>query len=117
MVSDIRPGTAVVYILRLQSGAFYVGCSEDARRRFADHAEAKACRTTTLDPPLAVALLEVHSNFASAMRREAQIKKWSRAKKAALIASDSLRLRGLSRSHEVSVKSAVRPTAAGPEQA
>jgi putative endonuclease len=44
--------------------------------------------------------VEVQPNFTSARRREAQIKRWSRAKKQALIKGDYALLQRLSRSHD-----------------
>ena len=100
IVPSLSGGTPFVYILRLRSGAFYVGCSNDAETRFGEHAAGTACRTTAIDPPIAVLFIELRSDFAEARGREAQIKKWSRAKKEALIAGDLLWLKSLSRSRE-----------------
>ena len=99
MVPSLSRGVAFVYILELRSGALYVGCSTDYEARFRDHEAGTACRTSALDPPTAVRFIEIQPDFAAARRREAQLKKWSRAKKQALIAHDLDRLRGLSRSH------------------
>ena len=101
MAPSLSRGIPFVYILQLRSGAFYVGCSNDVDARFADHAAGTACRTTTIDPPVAVLWIEIHSDFAAARHREAQIKKWSRAKKSALIAGDLARLRELSRNRPI----------------
>jgi putative endonuclease len=100
MAPSLSRGISFVYILRLHSGAFYVGCSNDAETRFAEHAEGRACRTTAIDAPIAVLFIELQTDFAMARRREAQIKKWSRAKKEALIAGDMDRLKALSRSRD-----------------
>ena len=86
-----------VYILRLRSGIYYTGCSTDFEARFNDHANGSACRTTRLNPPDALLWLEIQPDFPSARKREAQIKKWSRAKKAALISGNLNRLRSLSK--------------------
>ncbi len=100
MDPSLSRGISFVYILRLRSGAFYVGCSNDVETRFGEHTEGTACRTTTIDSPIAVLFIEIHADFAMARRREAQIKKWSRAKKEALIAGDMDRLKALSQSHD-----------------
>ena len=100
MAPSLSRGISFVYILRLRSGAFYVGCSNDAETRFAEHAAGTACRTTAIDPPIAVLFIELRSDFAEARGREAQIKKWSRAKKEALVAGDLLRLKSLSQSRD-----------------
>ena len=100
LAPNLSRGMSFVYILKLHSRAFYVGCSNDADTRFIEHADGTACRTTAIDPPVSVLFVEIHPNFVLARRREAQIKKWSRAKKAALIAGDLLRLKSLSRSRD-----------------
>ena len=93
-------GQPVVYFLRLSSGTIYVGCSTDLDQRLDDHMSGQACRTTQVDRPIAVLRVEVLLTFPEARRREAQLKRWSRAKKAALIRGDSLVLRQLSRSRD-----------------
>jgi putative endonuclease len=99
----LRPaskGTSVIYILRLRSGAFYVGASEDLECRLEDHGSGRASRTTRLDSPVSLLHLEFCASFAAARRREAQLKRWSRAKKEALIGGDLAALKRLSRSRE-----------------
>lgn len=100
MAPSLSRGTALVYVLRLRSGALYVGCSDDAETRFTEHVNGTACRTTTIDPPRSLLWVEIQPAFSTARRREAQIKKWSRAKKEALIANDISRLKALSRSRD-----------------
>lgn len=95
----LSPGVAAtVYFLRLSSGALYVGCTEHLAQRLADHATGQGGRTTRLDPPMALLHQELFSTLAKARRREAQLKRWSRAKKEALIRNDHETLRHLSRS-------------------
>jgi len=93
-------GQPVVYFLRLRSGAFYIGASTDLAQRLKDHSAGQAGRTTALDPPVALLRVEAHSTFSFARQREAQLKRWSCAKKSALIRSDFTRLRELSQSRE-----------------
>jgi len=90
--------TAWAYILRLKSGQLYIGSTTDLDHRFADHTSGRACRTTKLDPPLKIVYSESLPTFSDARKREAQIKRWSRAKKEALVAGDLVGLRNLSRS-------------------
>jgi len=100
MAPSLRRGTPFVYILRLCSGAYYVGCSVDFETRFGQHMEGTACRTSALDPPILLLFIEIHSDFTAARRREAQIKKWSRAKKEALVCADKHLMKSLSRSRD-----------------
>lgn len=88
------------YILRLRSGAFYPGATTDLRQRYQDHCDGKACRTTRLDPPAELVYSEEMPTFSDARRREAQVKRWSRAKKEALVAGDAEALRRLSKSRD-----------------
>ena len=88
------------YILRLKSGQLYPGATTDLQARYQAHCEGAAGRTTKVDPPVALVDSEQHPTFAEARQREAQVKKWTRAKKEALVAGDRDALRRLSRSHD-----------------
>ncbi len=99
-VARPRTGTPVVYFLRLKSGIVYIGATLDLTERLSDHFAGRGCRTTSLDPPLALLRVEVCSSFSGARRREAQLKRWSRAKKEALVVHDAIALHNLARSRE-----------------
>ena len=88
----------MVYFLLLKSGIIYIGASTDLLQRLDDHGSGRACRTTQLDPPTALLGVETHGTFAKAREREAQLKRWSRSKKEALLRGDLEGLRALSRS-------------------
>jgi putative endonuclease len=60
----------------------------------------RACRTTTVDPPVSLEYSETHESFSEARKREAQLKRWTRAKKEALIAQDFQKLHLLSKSQK-----------------
>jgi len=87
-------------MLRLRSGALYVGCSTDLEARFREHEQRVACRTTSIDPPVALIFLEVQMDFRAARQRESQIKRWSRRKKLALANQNYALLRKLSESQD-----------------
>ena len=91
---------AWTYILRLKSGQLYIGSTTDLDQRYKDHCSGKACRTTQLDPPQKFLYSEELDSFSEARKHEAQIKKWSRAKKEALLCGDMQKLRGLSKSRK-----------------
>ena len=76
------------YILRLKSGQLYIGSTTDLDQRYKDHCSGKACRTTKLDPPVALLYSEELETFSVARRREAQVKRWSRGKREALASGD-----------------------------
>ena len=73
-----RPGFD---ILPLRSGALYVGATTDVDQRYAGHGLGQACRSTRLDPPVALICAEEFPTISDARQREAQVKRWSRAKK------------------------------------
>jgi putative endonuclease len=79
---------AWLYILRLKSGQLYIGSTKDLDQRYKDRCSGKACRTTQLDPPIALIYSEELETFSDARRREAQVKRWSRGKREALASGD-----------------------------
>ena len=91
---------AWLYILRLKSGQLYAGSTTDLDRRIQEHYSGHACRTTQLDPSVALIYSEEFENFADARRREAQIKRWFRSKKEALISGDLAKLKELAKSRK-----------------
>jgi len=104
MAPSLSRGTCVVYFLRLRSGILYVGASVDLEQRLGDHASGQACRTAALDVPFALLRIEIYSTFSEARRREAQLKRWSRAKKETLVRGDFDHLRKLSQSRDRSIR-------------
>jgi predicted GIY-YIG superfamily endonuclease len=88
-----------VYILSCTNGSFYVGHSIDPQRRLMRHAAGIGAQHTGY-PPERTVYRESFATEAEAMRRERQLKRWSHAKKEALINGDMDRLRILSRSHD-----------------
>ena len=92
--------SAWLYILRLRSGSLYTGATKDLDARCQEHFRGKACRTTTIDPPTALVYSEKFQSFVEARRREAQVKRWSRAKKEALISGNKTKLKSLAKSRK-----------------
>ncbi len=86
-----------VYILRCSDGSYYVGHSDDLDRRTAEHQSGDFGGFTSSRLPVALVFAAEMPSRDDALIRERQIKKWSRAKKEALIASDWQRLAGLAR--------------------
>jgi len=100
MAPSLVKGTPSIYILRLASGALYIGSTLNLPQRMADHIAGIACKTTRNDRPQLLFLVEPHPTFSAARKREAQIKRWSRAKKEALMHGDAPKLRELSKSND-----------------
>jgi putative endonuclease len=89
-----------LYILRLKSGSLYVGATTNLKKRYVDHCSGKACRTTKFDPPVDIVYAESFEELSGARNRELQVKRWSRAKKQALISGDIAKLKELAKLHK-----------------
>jgi putative endonuclease len=85
---------------RLQSGALYSGATKNLEKRYENHCAGSAGGTTSLGPPVSLVYSGEHDSFSMARQREAQVKRWSRAKKEALVAGDTEKLRPLSKSRK-----------------
>lgn len=94
------PGDFQVYLLRCADGTYYVGHTDDLEKRLAAHRAGRGWRHTAARLPIELVHTETTPSRARAMTRETQLKKWSRAKKEALISADTTTLRSLSRSRE-----------------
>jgi len=90
-----------LYILRLKSGQLYIGSTTDLDQQYKDHCLGKACRATSLDPPISLVYSEELETFSDARKREAQVKRWSRAKKEALVSGDLTKLKDLSKAKKI----------------
>jgi tRNA/rRNA methyltransferase len=86
-----------VYMLRLQNGQIYVGSTDDLQRRYQEHFSGTGSKTTRDSKPVAIIYSESHPSRSSAIRRERQLKKWSRAKKLALAEGNLDQLHRLSK--------------------
>ena len=89
--------SACIYILRLRSGSLYVGWTTNLEWRLEEHARGEGGRTTRNDSPDRLVYYESAEDIASAKGREAQLKRWSRAKKEALICGDMESLNALAK--------------------
>lgn len=73
-----------VYIVRCADGTLYTGISNDVERRVDLHNQGKGARYTRGRLPVTLVYLEMVGTRAEATRREAAIKRMSRATKLAL---------------------------------
>ena len=85
----------LVYILKCSNGTFYTGITNDLERRFKQHKEGNGGHYTRSTGVESVVYTEEHPDKSSALKREAQIKSWTRKKKIALIHGDKLLLKKL----------------------
>ena len=78
-----------VYILRCADGTLYTGSSTDVDRRCRTHNAGRGAKYTRSRAPVTVVFRERCGEKSAALRREAAIKKLTRAEKLALIAAQS----------------------------
>jgi len=77
-----------VYILKCKNNSLYTGITTNLTRRIKEHNSGSGSHYTKVFRPVKLIWNETHSSHSSALKREAQIKKWTRKKKLALIAGD-----------------------------
>jgi putative endonuclease len=75
-----------VYILLCADQTFYVGYTSDIATRVRQDNEGRGCQYTSTRVPVQLVYCESKRTEREALKRERQIKRWTRAKKAALIA-------------------------------
>jgi predicted GIY-YIG superfamily endonuclease len=78
-----------VYILECNDGSLYTGATSNLERRFREHQKGTA-HYTSYNPPKSIVYAEQFSTKSEALKREAQLKSWTRRKKLALISGDYL---------------------------
>ena len=74
-----------VYLLRCGDGSLYTGYTDDVERRLRVHQSGKGAKYTRSRLPVELAYSEELPDKSAALRREAAIKKMTRAEKLALI--------------------------------
>ena len=74
----------MVYLLRCRDGSLYTGITNDLPRRLESHQRGTASAYTRSRRPLALAYQEELPDRGAALRREAAIRRLSRADKLAL---------------------------------
>ncbi len=82
--------TFFVYILRTSSNTLYIGQTNNLEKRIKEHKNksSKSAKYIRYFPSFELVYHEKHSTRSEAIRREIQLKKWSKIKKEALIAKD-----------------------------
>jgi len=84
-----------VYILRCADGSYYTGCTTNIEKRLSEHQQGLIEGYTSKRLPVELVYSEEFSEIRYAISAERQIKRWSRAKKEALIRGDSKALHEL----------------------
>ena len=96
--SEARRGSeyGYVYIIECEDSSLYAGITQNLFRRFGERKSGKGGCYTRHNRAEKILYSEPFANERSAKEGEAQIKKWSNAKKRALIEGDFEKLRQLS---------------------
>ena len=84
-----------VYAVRCADGSLYLGETNDPAERVARHNDGRGSLFTASRRPVRIVYSEAHPNRDSALARERQLKRWTRAKKEALVAGDTRLLKRL----------------------
>jgi putative endonuclease len=78
-----------VYIARARTGRFYVGITTNPQERIAEHNHGDGAKFAVNQGPFTLAYVSpAFPDKSSARIREAQIKKWTHAKKEKLISGE-----------------------------
>jgi putative endonuclease len=86
-----------VYILACRDGVLYVGSAKDVGRRIKLHRAGRGAKFTHDHPDANLVYVEGPFDRETAICRERQLKRWSRAKKLALIGGELVTLHSLAR--------------------
>jgi putative endonuclease len=83
-----------VYIVRCADGSLYTGYARDPDERMLVHNSGKGAKYTASRLPVTLVYREPCESLSTALKREHEIKTWSRAKKEALVAGVGKHRRG-----------------------
>jgi putative endonuclease len=87
-----------VYILHCADDSYYIGVTDAVQRRLTEHAKGTDPKSYTFGRrPIKLVWFHEFQSVDAALRAERQLKKWTRAKKAALIAGDIALLKALAK--------------------
>ena len=70
-----------VYVLLCEDGSLYTGVSDDVEKRFQVHLSGKGSKYLRSHKPVRILHSEKVETRSDALKREAEIKSWSRQKK------------------------------------
>ncbi len=86
-----------VYIVRCRDGTLYVGHTDDLASREKTHNDGFGASYTAKRRPVRLVYSEQHASIAAPVARERQLKRWTAAKKEALIAGNLTQVKSLSK--------------------
>lgn len=70
-----------VYLLECNGGRIYTGITTNVERRFSEHLAGKGGHFTRSMKPEKILYTEEHPDRSSALKRESEIKSWTRSEK------------------------------------
>ena len=76
------------YILRCYDNSLYCGMTTNLENRIKEHNGTKGAKYLRTKKPFQLIYSEEYPDIKSAMRRELQVKKWTKAKKEAVVRHD-----------------------------
>ncbi len=76
-----EPSDWIVYILECADQTLYTGITNDLDRRIHEHENGSGAKYTRGRAPFKLLYSEIHSSKSQALKREAEIKSFDRAKK------------------------------------
>lgn len=86
-----------VYILRTSSNTLYIGQTNNLKKRLLEHKnkKTKSAKYIRYFPSFELVYTETFPTRSAAMRRELQLKKWSKSKKETLVSRGLAQLKKL----------------------
>lgn len=78
------------YILRCFDNSLYCGMTSNLKRRVKEHdsSSTRGAKYLRAKKPVTLVYSEIHPDIKAAMNRELQVKRWTKAKKEALVKGD-----------------------------
>ena len=73
------------YILQCENGSLYTGISNNLKKRFSEHKNGKGGKYTRSHKPVKLVYKDQFNTHSEALKKEAEIKSWTREKKTMLI--------------------------------
>ena len=79
-----------LYIAECADGTYYTGIAKDVEKRIETHNSGKGSKYTAAHGPVRLVFQEPQGDYSTALRREYQVKSVPKARKARLIAGETL---------------------------
>lgn len=74
-----------VYVLQCIDGSLYTGATNNLEKRFSEHRDGKGGRYTRSHKPIKIIYQQKFQTKSEALKKEAEIKSWTREKKTMLL--------------------------------